>query len=175
LIFAKPGESFQTFFRVKNLGHATGARVVHQIEPNLNVLSIVDCALFIPPSLKAGEEEEYSAEYVIPLDTPKNLKEITVTYNFVPLESKDAGNRVGEKIYFERCQSCHGERGSGDGPTATRLPQRPGDFSAKLANLSPKRREEIIVNGSGVMPAFGPVLTPKEIQSVLTYIDSMAR
>ena len=34
-----------------------------------------------------------------------------------------------ERIWRERCVSCHGQRGAGDGPLAATLKTRPADFS----------------------------------------------
>jgi mono/diheme cytochrome c family protein len=34
-----------------------------------------------------------------------------------------------ERLWRERCVSCHGQRGTGDGPLATTLKTRPADFS----------------------------------------------
>jgi cytochrome c oxidase cbb3-type subunit I/II len=40
-----------------------------------------------------------------------------------------AAPTVGQRIYFENCAACHGERGDGKGPEAGRLKTQPRDFT----------------------------------------------
>jgi cytochrome c oxidase cbb3-type subunit I/II len=43
-----------------------------------------------------------------------------------------AASAVGEKVYLESCAACHGERGDGKGPEASRLKTKPRDFTGGI-------------------------------------------
>ena len=68
---------------------------------------------------------------------------------------------VGE-IYPQQCAPCHGPAGEGSafGPALTERPSGVDD------------RIEIITNGSGAMPAFGPTLSEDQIVHLVALIDS---
>jgi mono/diheme cytochrome c family protein len=68
---------------------------------------------------------------------------------------------VGE-IYPQQCAPCHGPAGEGSafGPALT---ERPSGVDDRL---------EVITNGSGAMPAFGPTLSQDQIVHLVALIDS---
>jgi len=72
---------------------------------------------------------------------------------------------VGEEAYTARCAACHQGNGQGLPPT---FPALAGSAIA----IQPELRQQhidIIVNGKNAMPAFGSVLSPKEIAAIVTY------
>ena len=68
--------------------------------------------------------------------------------------------RLGQEIYRQRCQSCHGSNGGGGiGPSVREVETRLDDE----AQLS------VVVNGRKNMPRFDSVLTDEEISAVVRY------
>ena len=67
------------------------------------------------------------------------------------------------EIYPQQCAPCHGPAGEGSafGPALTERPSAVDD------------RIEIISNGSGAMPAFGPTLSQEQIVELVVLIDSL--
>ncbi len=83
----------------------------------------------------------------------------------------------GKKIYLENCAPCHGASGGGDGPAAAVLKPKPRNFKEgkfqygdSVAQL--KKTIKTGVNGTG-MPAWGPTLKDREIETVIEYIKSL--
>ncbi|MGH7854683.1 MAG: c-type cytochrome [Candidatus Binatia bacterium] len=80
-----------------------------------------------------------------------------------------------DALYAQRCLSCHGLTGSGDGPMAAALPARPPDFRDTVQRKSNSQIRKIIADGAGVMPAFGPALSPSEINDMLQMVRFLSR
>lgn len=86
-------------------------------------------------------------------------------------------------LYKKWCVSCHGERGAGDGPDASRLAVRPAvHASAEAMSLrSDDALFDAIAGGGSVMgksarmPAFGATLTALEMRSLVAYIRQLCR
>lgn len=79
---------------------------------------------------------------------------------------------AGAATYRTSCLSCHGPDGNGHG--LVELPD--GDLAPALASLSPSRwsygrLSQMITQGDPPMPAWGNVLTARQIQSVTTYVE----
>src|SRR5919106_370773 len=53
-------------------------------------------------------------------------------YNQFSVVQAAADIRLGEKIYQENCAACHGDRGDGKGPEASRLKTKPRDFTGGI-------------------------------------------
>lgn len=81
----------------------------------------------------------------------------------------------GREVYLDRCASCHGPSGKGDGPTAKNLKGPPvrnltdaewkhGDAPGDVLN--------VILNGvrETQMPAWGPYLGPADAKAVAAYV-----
>jgi mono/diheme cytochrome c family protein len=84
----------------------------------------------------------------------------------------------GKPIYEDRCASCHGLQGRGDGPQAPFLSPRPGNLvSAGISVKSDKELLAVIANGKPrtAMPAWKDLLTEEERRDVLAYIRSLVR
>ncbi len=83
----------------------------------------------------------------------------------------------GEKIYRERCESCHGEDGRGDGPLAPSLNPKPG--SLVEGGLSDQYLFWRISEGglmepfNSVMPAWKMILNEDQIGQIIAFIRSV--
>jgi mono/diheme cytochrome c family protein len=76
----------------------------------------------------------------------------------------------GKKLYSDKCQICHGEKGNGNGPAASALSPKPADFTDPRfwqGDVN-KKITETVENGHGMMPAFN--LKPEEIKDIINYI-----
>ncbi|MCY0878203.1 MAG: cytochrome c [Firmicutes bacterium] len=80
----------------------------------------------------------------------------------------------GARLYHHACLSCHGPRG--DGQALVLLPNGqaapPLDHLAGTAKAMPELLRAI-GEGGGAMPAWGLVMTPREIQSLALYVASL--
>ena len=63
-----------------------------------------------------------------------------------------------DAVYLQRCMSCHGVSGRGDGPVAASLPTAPPDFRQTVERKSNGQIRKVIAEGRGTMPAFDPAL-----------------
>jgi len=77
--------------------------------------------------------------------------------------------------YSQRCVSCHGVTGRGDGPIAALLPVAVPDFRKTVEEKNVVEIRQAIVKGQGMMPAFGPVLTQVEIQDMVRAVRLLSR
>lgn len=80
-----------------------------------------------------------------------------------------------DKLYAQRCINCHGSGGRGDGSLAAALPVRPPDFRDTVQRKSNGQIRRVIAEGSSIMPAFGPVLQPSEINDMLQMVRFLSR
>ena len=82
----------------------------------------------------------------------------------------------GKQIFTQRCQSCHGAQGFGDGPLAANLNPPPTNFqdSANADNISPLQAYNTIRLGleGTSMRAFSE-LSDQEVWNVAFYINSL--
>jgi mono/diheme cytochrome c family protein len=75
-------------------------------------------------------------------------------------ENADPELRLGQEIYRQRCQSCHGPSGGGGiGPSVRNIEERLDD-EAQIA---------VVVNGRKSMPRFATLLDNEEIAAVVRY------
>jgi len=87
----------------------------------------------------------------------------------------------GHRLFVERCATCHGPQGRGDGQNAFNLDPPPPDFQQSLAKLSAADRRQVIVNGtaslgrSPLCPPSGRALEADEIDALLAWLDVAAR
>ncbi len=82
----------------------------------------------------------------------------------------------GMVVYRQNCQSCHGEKGRGDGPQAASLAFKPLDWSdpAVLAQKSLQDLFDATSQGDAQgMPAFSSVLDQDQIWSVASYLRTL--
>jgi mono/diheme cytochrome c family protein len=82
----------------------------------------------------------------------------------------------GMVVYRQECQSCHGEKGRGDGPQAASLALKPLDWSdpSILAQKSLQDLFDATRQGDGQgMPAFSSVLDEGQMWSVVSYLRTL--
>jgi mono/diheme cytochrome c family protein len=77
----------------------------------------------------------------------------------------------GKALYEEKCASCHGTNGDGQGPLASMFNPAPVDFSNPgfwQGNFNQKIADTVN-NGHGPMPAIN--LSPSQIKAVIDYMS----
>ena len=77
--------------------------------------------------------------------------------------SKDELMADGEKAYLARCSACHQANGAGLPPTFPAL------AGSAIATGPVADHINIVVHGKNAMPAFGSMLSPKELAAIITY------
>ncbi|MBP7227567.1 MAG: cytochrome c [Longilinea sp.] len=94
-----------------------------------------------------------------------------------PLSGADA-EAAGQVIYAERCASCHGDMGNGDGPVAGSLNPKPAKLSDVVAKDSDAYLYWRIAEGgvmdpfNSSMPAHKAVLSEEQIWQVVTFLKT---
>jgi mono/diheme cytochrome c family protein len=96
-----------------------------------------------------------------------------------PLTVDDKVVAAGREVFTDKCKKCHGPEGLGDGPDAD------PDFAEEMNLTNPKRAAR---NPDGVvffkvtngrkkpkMPSFKDELTPDQIWSVVSYVQTLRR
>ena len=78
-------------------------------------------------------------------------------------------------LYAQRCISCHGPSGRGDGQIAASLPLPVPDFRETVERKSNGQMRRIIKEGRGTMPAFDPALKPGEINDMVRMVRFLSR
>jgi mono/diheme cytochrome c family protein len=87
----------------------------------------------------------------------------------------------GRRVFAERCATCHGAKGRGDGQNAYNLEPPPPDFQDSLSELSPEDRRRVIEGGTAALgrsplcPAWGRSLDGSEVEALLAYLAVMER
>lgn len=85
---------------------------------------------------------------------------------------------IGEKLYEQYCQVCHGEEGGGDGIMTTLMKIKPMDHSNpnETDPLSNDEMVEFISEGEGdFMPAWKGILSQSEVEALVSYIRLLSR
>src|SRR6267143_961265 len=91
---------------------------------------------------------------------------------------------AGQRIFLQRCQTCHGPDGRGNGPAAPSMSPRPRDFTrgqykyvstppgapAADADLIRTVRDGL---QASAMPYFGDLLNDEELRAVVAYVRSL--
>ena len=78
----------------------------------------------------------------------------------------------GKGLYTIYCNVCHGERGKGDGPIASKIPPPPAYQSTRVLGFAPGRIFHVITMGANKMPPYAAQLSPDERWLVVTYVKS---
>lgn len=87
----------------------------------------------------------------------------------------------GHRLFLQRCATCHGPRGRGDGQNAYNLDPQPPDFQVSLAKLSLVDRRKVVESGtasigrSALCPPWGRTLAADEIDALVAWLDVAAR
>lgn len=85
---------------------------------------------------------------------------------------------AGEALFAERCSSCHGPEGAGDGAAAASLDPKPADLSVKLPEGDDFLFWRIMDGGAmepwnSSMPAHKGILTEDQVWQLVSYIRSL--
>jgi len=87
----------------------------------------------------------------------------------------------GKRLFAERCATCHGSEGRGDGQNASRMNPAPGDMSVTLRQVTPDTRRRIVIDGSAAVsrsalcPPRRATLRPEDVDALLAWLDVAAR
>lgn len=174
-----PGDVVDSAFRIRSRANRRmTAFVRHAVEPKevAKYLTLVDCSLLTTATLDPGEEAVFPVSYFLRPGYPGWVREFQVTYTLSVLDS-EVGRQdlmAGQKIYAERCLSCHGEWGKGDGPVGSLLRPPPRDLALALRGLSESDLLRVVRTGRGAMPAFAPALSDGDLRQVLLYVRTLA-
>lgn len=86
----------------------------------------------------------------------------------------------GHRVFLQRCATCHGPEGRGDGQNAYTLDPPPPDFQESLGKLSPADRRALVTGGSVALgrsptcPPWGRSLSPEDVDAVVAWLDAAA-
>jgi len=87
----------------------------------------------------------------------------------------------GHRVFRQRCATCHGPEGRGDGQNAYNLRPPPPDFHESLVRLSPADRRKVVEKGKAALgrsplcPPWGRSLAPDDVDAVLAWLDAASR
>lgn len=87
----------------------------------------------------------------------------------------------GHRVFRQRCATCHGPEGRGDGQNAYNLQPPPPDFQQSLAKLSPEDRRKVVEGGTAALgrsplcPPWGRSLDPDDVDAVLAWLEVASR
>lgn len=84
----------------------------------------------------------------------------------------DPNARAALALWGQKCASCHGDSGRGDG-TSRPPGARPPDLTVKSARTDAELHA-IIKGGRGMMPAFGDQLTDLGITALVQHVRGLA-
>lgn len=94
VVRAKPGETMQNFYRVKNVSdrRITG-KARHVLDPpeETGHLEIVTCFCFLQQTLDPGEEQELPVVFRVSYEVPDTITEIRIRYEFYPIDQFPPG------------------------------------------------------------------------------------
>jgi cytochrome c oxidase cbb3-type subunit 3 len=92
-----------------------------------------------------------------------------------------AGDRLlvsGREVYLNRCLSCHGPKGRGDGPIAKGMRPPVGDLTDGEWKHGDQPEQVLAVMNEGVrdssMPGYSRILTASEVRAVTAYVYHLA-
>jgi mono/diheme cytochrome c family protein len=98
---------------------------------------------------------------------------IGISFATVSVQAQDAS-----AIYAEKCVSCHGPQGKGDGPAGKYLNPKPNDFAISLTDKTDDWIAKATKGGgkavglSPVMPPY-PDLTDDQVKALVDYIKKL--
>lgn len=173
------GEIFETTVRVHNRSaQEVVAMVVKEIRPEPLAAAVVHlgCGPTFTLVLKPGEAISVPASYFVAEDTALQVGVFEIVYAVYSFEphSPDA-LQLGRRTYVERCVSCHGLQGRGDGPTARLLSGGVSDLAPAIRQKADGMLREAIAQGAGPMPAFAPALSDAEQQALVVYLRDLTQ
>jgi mono/diheme cytochrome c family protein len=93
-----------------------------------------------------------------------------------PLAPSNANLTAAKQIYSDKCASCHGDGGKGDGSDAMMYDPAPSDLT-DAAKMSKRTDGEIhyqITEGRKPMPSFKKKLTEEQCWQLVLFVRSLA-
>jgi len=84
----------------------------------------------------------------------------------------------GHRVFRERCATCHGPQGRGDGQNAYSLEPPPPDFQESLTKVPADVRRRIVEGGtasvgrSPLCPPWGRSLGPDDVDALLAWLEA---
>jgi len=87
----------------------------------------------------------------------------------------------GKRLFAHYCETCHGERGQGDGQNAYNLDPKPPEFQQSLQAHAPSYWRQIIEGGSAAVgrsplcPPWGRALSARDIDALIAYLAALER
>lgn len=173
------GTIFETQVRVHNrTAQEVVAMVVKEIRPQhaANAVIHLGCGPTFTLVLKPGEAAAVPVSYFVAEDVAQQVGAFAIAYAVYSFESNSADPvRIGQRIYGERCVSCHGLEARGDGPTGRLLAGGVSDLTPALREKGDGTLLAAIANGTGPMPAFAPALSDAEQQALILYLRDLGR
>lgn len=76
----------------------------------------------------------------------------------------------GKALFETYCLVCHGAKGLGDGPIASKIPPPTSYKSERVMGFLPGRIFHVITLGSNKMPSYAAQLSPEDRWLIITYI-----
>jgi len=94
-----------------------------------------------------------------------------------PVPPGEATIRAARPFYAEKCASCHGDKGKGDGPEAIMYAVKPADLSDAhmMSEMSDGELFYKITEGRQPMPAFKRQLTEQQRWQLVHYLRTFAK
>ena len=80
---------------------------------------------------------------------------------------------AGKQIWERSCWQCHGEENDGQGPAAASLPGGVPDLRNTVTEESYGGLVDIILQGKGLMPAFGAEMDRPQARRTLIYMQKL--
>ena len=123
--------------------------------------------------------------YAQPVERWQPGPDIYADLTWPPGADLPPGTPSGQRVYAQRCATCHGPDGRGNGPAAPSMIPRPRDFvlgqykyKSTGAGQPPTDADLGRVVSDGLhasgMPAFRDLLTEEDIRAVVTYIKDFS-
>jgi mono/diheme cytochrome c family protein len=87
----------------------------------------------------------------------------------------------GHRVFVQRCATCHGARGRGDGQNAYNLDPPPPDFQESLGKLTASERRKVVEQGTASVgrspqcPPWGRSLSADELDAVVAWLGVASR
>ena len=98
-----------------------------------------------------------------------------------PFANQADAATAGGALYAERCASCHGATGAGDGPAAAALDPKPANLATVVGDQADDFLFWRIMEGGAVepfnssMPAQKGILTDDQVWQLVTFIRTLAK
>jgi len=96
-----------------------------------------------------------------------------------PLAGNTDAIATGKEVFTTQCQSCHGEKGMGDGPAAAALTPHPANLTLTAKEASDAYMFWRISEGGGMapfnsaMPPHKDTMSEEQIWQVISYIRTL--